>query len=100
MLVQVLIRKHLRPAFEGDESLTLTHDYRVDAEYLPGYAGDREAPPEDEGFAINAIYHSDGKTPVLLTESQLREIEEIMLDNVHDTLDDDRVWRERNRYTD
>jgi hypothetical protein len=99
-LVQVLVRKHLRPAFEGDEPRTIVHDYRVDAEYLPAYAGDRDCPPEDEGFDIAGIYHADERTPLALTPAQVAEIEEIMLANVHYQRDEEQNWAYRDRFTD
>lgn len=98
-MIQVLIRKHLRPSFEGDEPRTVTHDYRVDAEYVPADSGNRECPPTDEGFDIDCVYSPCG-IPLLLSDRQLLEIEEIMLDNVHMNQEDERAWRERDRYTD
>jgi hypothetical protein len=100
MLVQVLVRKHLRPAFEGDEARTIEHDYRVDARYQPYDPPSSTDPGTPEGFEIGAVYHSDEKTPLALTDAQIEEIREIMLDNVHATMRDELEWMERDRYTD
>jgi hypothetical protein len=45
MLVQVLVRKHLRPSFPGDPATTIEHDYRVDCEYYPADPGSATEPP-------------------------------------------------------
>ncbi len=99
-LVQVLIRKHLRPAFEGDETRVLVYDYRVDAEYVPACSGNDEWPGTVEAFNIAAIYHADEKTPLALTDAQVREVEEIMLSNVHFQRDEEMDWRYRDHYED
>lgn len=100
MLVQVLIRKHLRPAFHGDEPRTIEIDCRVAARYQPYDPGDRECPPTPEGFEIAEIYHSDEKTPLALTDGQVEEIKQIMLANVHAQREDELSQLERDRYTD
>lgn len=99
-IVQVLIRKHVHPSFEGDEKLTIEHDYRVDCEYQPADPGDWECPPTPEGFDIGEIYAADGVTPLALTDEQVEEIEEVLLANVHFQRDQEREEAYLSRFTD
>lgn len=72
----------------------------IEATYEPGYEMEIYDPGEPEHFDIGGIFGPDGVTPVALSDSQVDELEEQLLAEMHAERDYERFQAREDRGND